>query len=655
MRRCENSPSVTVPESFALRERFHLRRALHPGHARGRDSFQSGLTMRYGDLRDWRGGLLLRCPLDGNGLSRIVCGPIFDCARQPSTAPAESGALPAAGRPVKSPGARAAPWFAARMRMRRSVIIPAAACGILALTACVGDGPSPETIAREFAEPIEPVWEVEVPGLYGELVVHDGIVLTYADDDEVGMLLRAHSLDDGELLWEHTSSPGGAFANPMMSSVDAASRPYPLPTISPLVVETGDEQDLRSAVVFFERDTHTASIRPDDLLRVADLRTGELLEVTVPDVDPDEFSFEPLGQRDDGEIFANVRTPASACGARAVCWVTEDRDAFGGSGVIRLDAATLEARFEGGHIPATDESLGVEWGLEYARISADGTTVARFHDGAELWRVPVEELFGVARTSPPDQVEFLEVGGLVLIQGYQPILETIDRTLPHTLSIDFAESRTLVALDRESGEVAWRLPGADMLCHAVRERAIPAEAETIPLCHATGGGYSYDIEADTMLDEEPIIASIAELTIADGELGWEVEGAGDLSLAHVGRLLRVTYAARGDLAVVEREGATGLVDLRDGAWHPVPTEDAAFVCKAERADQDLDFEGSVFAGGSNPVTTGYPGGWYLFACDDSGEQIERWTTGAVRVAGHPDADGTRVVLPLEASLVAFDI
>jgi hypothetical protein len=55
--------------------------------------------MRYVDLRDWRGGLLLRCPAasersSDDRLSRIACGPIFDCALSlaPPTPPYYSGA-----------------------------------------------------------------------------------------------------------------------------------------------------------------------------------------------------------------------------------------------------------------------------------------------------------------------------------------------------------------------------------------------------------------------------------------------------------------------------------------------------------------------------------------------------------------------------------
>ena len=144
--------------------------------------------------------------------------------------------------------------------------------------------------------------------------------------------------------------------------------------------------------------------------------------------------------------------------------------------------------------------------------------------------------------------------------------------------------------------------------------------------------------------------------VARGAVGWEVEGAGTVAIGHASRLLDVTYAARGDLAVVDivESEETGLVDLRDGGWYPAPKEDAGFVCKAERPDVELEFEGSTFAGGANPITTGYPAGWYHFACDDTGAESDVYTKGAVRVAGYP-AGEKRVVLPLEESLVAFDL
>ena len=542
------------------------------------------------------------------------------------------------------------------MGMRRSVIIGSIVAGALALTACVGGPPSPDSVAQEFATALEPAWEVDVPGLYGEPLIRDGIVLAYAVDDEVGMRLTAHSVEDGELLWEHTSSPGGAFSNSLLTSSVAASRPYPLPTITPLVIEIGEDD--APAVVYFERDTVSESLSPDDFLRVVDLTTGEPLELTLPDFDPEEFTFEPLGLTEDGDVFANTYTPAYPCRDGLYCWLTTYAESADGSGygVIVLDPVTLEVFYEEPFIGESEDTVTTEWGLEYARISADGIEVARYRDAEQLWRADVGTLFDVGRTSPPEYVEFTTVGDLVLIQGYQSIRETLEAGQPHTLSLDFAESRTLIAVEAETGEVAWRVPGADMLCHAVRERPIPTDATTIPVCLATGGSFVYDVEREQMIEQEDPVASIAELTVTDGELGWEVEGAGVVSVSHTARLLDMTYAARGNFAVVDDREAeqTLLIDLGNGETYPMPEKDVFYACKSERADVELEFEGSVFAGGSNPITTGYPAGWYHFPCDDEGAESDLWTKGAVRVAGYPAGEG-RVVLPLEGSLVAFDL
>lgn len=545
------------------------------------------------------------------------------------------------------------------MGKRRSIsILGTVTVAVLALTGCVGGPPSPESIAAEFATPVEPVWQVDVPGLYGEPVIRDGVVLAYAVDSRVGMRLTAHSVDDGELLWEHTSSPGGAYGNPILVAWDAASRPYPLPTIEPLIVDIGSGEDAASAVVFFERDVETDSIRPDDFLRVADVRTGELLEVTLPEVDPEEFTYEPLGLTDDGEVFANVYSPAYPCRDGMYCFVTDYADSSdgSGSGIIVFDPAALEARYEEPFIPESEDTVSIEWGLEYARISADDFEIARYRDAEQLWRVATDDVFDDGRTAPPDFVDFEQVGDVLLIQGYEGLLETLEPDRPHTLSIDMVEARTLVALDPETGEVLWRLPGGDMLCHAVRERPIAADSDSIPICLATAGSFVYNIGSEEIEEQEDVVASIAELNVADGEIGWEVEEAGTVAVSHASRLLDVTYAARGDLTIVDiaESEETGLVDLRDGEWYATPAEDAGFVCKAERPDVELEFEGSIFAGGSNPITTGYPAGWYHFACDDEGAESDGFTKGAVRVAGYP-AGENRVVLPLEGSLVAFDV
>lgn len=536
----------------------------------------------------------------------------------------------------------------------RPLVLAAVAAGALALSGCVPSGPpTPEQLAEQFADPIEPAWEVEVPGLFGEPVVRDGLVFAYATDEEVGMRLTVHSAETGELVWEHTASPGGADANPLLVSKDAASRPYPLPAIRPLVVERGEGDEASTVVVFFERDIpDTGTIMPDDMLRVADARTGELLEVDLPDVDADDLFLIALGRHDDGDVYANTISPPWPCGEEW-CFLASDEDTLGGSGLIRLDVEALEARYEGGFIPEIEETNIPEWGLGFAEVLGDDDEfVARFEDGAELWRMSEAELFEDARTFPPDYVDFAQVGDVVLIQGYQPILETLEPGEPHTLSLDFAASRTLVAVDAATGEVVWRLPGGDLLCHAVHERPIPADATTVPICLATGGSFVYDLETDE-LEQEQLEASIVEVAVADGELGWEAEGAGVVSLWHVGRLLDIAFASGADYAVEQVGEDPVLVHLDDGELVEFG-EEASFVCKAERDDVELEFEGSPFPGGGNGLTTGYPAGWYHFACDVDGQPIDTWSRGAVRVAGDGDPEGV-MVLPLEGSLVGFDL
>src|SRR5690606_727672 len=166
-----------------------------------------------------------------------------------------------------------------------------------------------------------------------------------------------------------------------------------------------------------------------------------------------------------------------------ICFTAEDSETFDGYGLIRLDIEGLELHYETGFLAeAEDETVIPDWGPGFAQIiphSGTESYVARFEDGAELWRVNEDELFEVERTSPPEHVEFMRIGDLALIQGYQPILETLEIEQPHTLSLDFATSRTLVAVDAATGEVAWRLPGGDALCHAVHERPVPSDTTTI--------------------------------------------------------------------------------------------------------------------------------------------------------------------------------
>ncbi len=434
-------------------------------------------------------------------------------------------------------------------------------------------------------------------------------------------------------------------------------------------MERGEGDEAQLVVVFFERyipGPEEDLLVPDDLLRVADARTGDLLEVTYEEYE--EFAYRPYGTNDDGDVFMNTQTPGHPCGDGLLCFSATDGDDSDATAQLTLDVESLELSYTPAVIPASENTTITDTSFGYATVLTDESSLlGRFEDGELLWQVDYGTLFDVERTSPPDFIDFTEVGDLVLIQGYQPIVETLDPELPHTLDLDFATSRTLIAIDPATGEVVWRVPGADMLCTAVSERVIAKDATTIPVCLATAGNFVYDYDSEVMIDQTDLEASIAELTVADGSIGWEVPQAGEIAIANLGRLLDPIFASRGDYAVVapvdstvdEGEDATGdvqLVHLTDGEAVPM-VEDATFVCTTERDDVELEFEGSAFSAGLNPLTSGYPGGWVHFACDDEGEPIDTWSRGAVRVAGYPElgGDGTRFVLPLDGSLVAFDL
>jgi hypothetical protein len=552
------------------------------------------------------------------------------------------------------------------LRPVRLAIVVAATAVLLA--GCIPSGPpTPEQLVDQFTETVEPAWEVELEGIFGEPVVRDGLVFMYADDEADGMRLEVRSLEDGELVWEHVAAPAGAYSNPILGSGTSASRTYPYPPIEPVVMERGDGEDAQLVVVYFEREIPTDdTIVPDDFLRVADARTGDLLEVTFEPYD--EFELRPYGVNDSGEVFANVQSPARACGEQRVCFVTNDGEGDGEAGSLALDVESLVLEWTQSTIPPSEETVLSEWGLEYGYVLTDDADfLARYVDGAEVWRADFDALFDEGRLRPAEYVDFVQVGDLLLIQGYQSILETLDPGLPHTLELDFAASRSLIAIDPETGDVAWRAPGADMLCHAVHDRPIADDATTIPVCVATAGSFVYDLGSESMIEQTDLEASIAELTVADGSLGWEVAEAGETSVANVGRLIESVWAARGDYAVIAPvdtttdagENATGevqLVDLTTGETLPV-ADDAQLVCKSERPDVELKFEGSAFASGSNPITTGYPAGWYHFPCGTDGLDGGDWSKGGVRVAGYPEVGGesAMVVLTTEGGLAAFDL
>lgn len=548
-----------------------------------------------------------------------------------------------------------------------------AAATALLLAGCIPGGPpTPEQVNDQFAETIEPVWEVDIDGIFGEPVVRDGLVFAYAIDEADGMRLEVRSLENGELVWEHAASPGGAYSNPILESVNSAGRAYPLPAMRPIVMERaadGEDGKPQLVVVYFERDIpETESISPDDMVRVADARTGDLLEVTFEPFD--EFEYRPYGTLDDGDVFLNALDPGRPCGESRICFLGSDGETTGATAMVALDLAALVLEYAPAVFtePADGITVYPEWGAGYASLLTDESTLlARYQDGQVLWQVDFDTLFDGAVLSPPTYIDFVEVGGLVLVQGYRGLVETLDPELPHTLDIDFVASRALVAVDPDTGEVIWRVPGADMHCSSVHQRTIASDAKSIPVCLATAGSFVYDLGSESMLEQEDIVASIAELKVSDGSIGWEVPEVGETALANVGRLVDAVWASRGDLAVVapvdstseEEEGSKGgvqLVDLTTGDALPV-AEDAQLVCKMERDDVLPEFEGSSFASGTNPITTGYPAGWYHYPCGTDGVELEDWSKGAVRIAGYSETggDGKVVVLPTEGGLVAFEV
>lgn len=558
--------------------------------------------------------------------------------------------------------------------VRRSLTAVAAAATALLLAGCIPGGPpTPEQVVDQFAESIEPTWEVEVDGIFGEPVVRDGLVFAYAIDEKDGMRLEVRSLNDGKLMWDHVASPGGASANGFLQSKDAASRPVPIPAIRPIVMErpgAAEDDESQLVVVFFERDIPDFdSILPDDILRIADARTGKLLEVTFEPFD--EFEFRPYGMLENGDVFANPMDVGRPCGEHRICFLGTDAEETGAYAMMSLDVAALVLEYTPVVIPAPPDNGTVfpAWGAGYAKLLTYDyqTFLAKYVDGQVAWQVDLEALFDDPRMSPSDFVDFVKVGDLMLVQGYQTIRETLDPALPHTLDLDFVTSRTLVAIDPDTGEVIWRAPGVDMLCSAVHQRPIAADATTIPVCHTSAGSFVFDLSPEELTEYTDLEASIAELTIADGSIGWEVPGAGETAIANAGRMLEWTWAARGDRAVVapldsvdaSAEGTTGepqLLDLATGNALPI-ADDAQLVCKMEREDVLPEFEGSILARGANPIATGYPAGWYHYPCGTDGVEGGDWSKGAVRIAGYPEAggDSTLVVLPTEGGLVAFDV
>ena len=546
------------------------------------------------------------------------------------------------------------------MKSRGHSILPLLAIGafaVAALTGCVPSAPpSAEQVAGEFDEKVEPAWSVDVPGIYGDAVVAGDLVAVYAQDDEDGMRLEVRDTATGDLVWEHVASPGGSWGSPLFAETESVSRLNPIPTIRPFIVTRGTGDKATPVIVFTERVlTETEEFLNNDVLHVADLRTGELLDLTAPDYVEYET---PLGEAetdDDGNVLVNAYSPFRICGDGPTICV---EDSNGGDYVI--DVGSLEVTNTKPEWDISEVSRSREWGPGFVNdldASDDDTTVSRIEDGEVLWSAASADLFGNGGTRPAEDRDFIRIGDLVLIQGYKPI--TPLPGLTETLDYDYADSRTLVAVDRDSGTVAWRLPGGDALCFAVDEVAITPATEVIPVCHATGGSFSYSGDGEELLDSVDPEVSIAAVNIDDGSIAWEVPHAGDQSILDHGRQLEAVFASGPSLAVVDVSGAgdegaaRGIVDLATGDFQPVPDK-SGYLCESERDGAKLEFQGSIFMSGANPIAIEYPAGWYQFACDQDGAPAKTWTKGAVRAGGQSAADG-HVIVVTEDGLAGFEL
>lgn len=550
-------------------------------------------------------------------------------------------------------------------RLRVAALGMAILTGGALLTGCVPglgstDGPggtggmSLERAAAELATPIDPNWEVDVEGILGEPAILGDYVAVYsATEVEDSMRIRVYSLKTGELAWEHAASTAGEYTPPLFEETQSVGRTYPIPTLRPLVAQRdgGTKTTKQQAVVvYFERVAAPGVTDGQEIMHVADLGTGEDLPVTVPGYDlVEDFLDSVRPDFDDPNlIVATPQSPGRPCGDGPTFCFDEPAD-----GYITLDVGALEAAVTDPIVPADGVTYSPEWGVGYAHVVTPETeeAIARIDDGTLLWQRLSHDIFEDDRTSPPGITPFRPAQDLVLLQGYQQILVTPE--LGNQLDLDYAASRTVAALDPETGETAWTLPGGDQLCYLLANAPRDPDADVQPMCLATGGSFSYTLDTDAMITSEDPVVSVVGVDVADGSIAWELEHAGDQSVLMQARQLDAVFDSRTRFAAAVIDDEAGLVDLSDGSWEPAP-DDAGFVCKSERPGILPTFSASVFASSTNLIALEYPAGWYSFPCDADTQAGRTWTAGAVRTAGWDAGDDRRVIVT-EDGLAAFTL
>ena len=474
----------------------------------------------------------------------------------------------------------------------------ALAFSVLALSALIalaGCTRSDVAATVDLISAVSPIWHVD-GNLVGEPTVKNDIVASYVSDRAGELEIAVWNSRTGTLLWRDQAVTGQQTRGIEVSAniVDVGGTLF-VPYLRDL---PGDENEWQETVV-------------------ADAVTG--VPITL-----------------DNSAVWNTDRPSECVDAQEICFagiLTTDNERKVRSYRIDVPNGTVVPETDA-TIPGNARFLGPRIFSTHGR-SPEGTEILGYiTGGAVLWQRPYEEVFGSGYSSDGgwSWVHTDETGPLIGSgASYDPRTTDSDE-----FSYDYTEQRT-VALDRETGALAWKIDAAsDCIASVIDEEHVK---DILPTCRWNSGTVSVSLGADG-IDHDPDFDNLDMDLIGvereTGKIVWSLPLGGDESVISRGDS---SFYSRMALRPVSITSVVTLVDALTGESTLAPVG-GIYACATDRDRFTADFPGDDSA-----ELLRYDDGQDIYPCgvDRKALDVNRFSPGGIRMAGHAAGDGYYVV------------
>ncbi|WP_146069367.1 hypothetical protein [Cryobacterium sp. Y11] len=468
---------------------------------------------------------------------------------------------------------------------------------ILVLSGC--SVPAPESAATtdpfNLVAPIEPTWTAEAD-LVGYPIYHDGFVASYVAAPNGALHVVVWDAATGSEVWRDIAGLGA--------------------TSSGLITLAGLESGGKSFVTYL-----SPSSNPDDADSWSDLMIAEIGTATST-----------IGM--DSEIWAQT-IPTVCADQTAVCFSGFLKETAGGDSagfrsepdsgtiVVDTDVVPANARRIGANLFSTnDRSDGA---IEQLGYSAGGAIV---------WQVPYGEVFGDGYSADGGTHWGIFASDAVIV-GEGHFVDR-DRTYGSEYVAN-ATLQTVVGLNPASGEVLWRLAGAENCWGDASE--LELIDGLVPLCRMNAGTTTNAFGSDgttmetTRADYDIDLLGVDPLS---GEVVW-TSPLGDAGLDSPTSDL--SFQSLSGMRPVNISGTARLVDILRGEASDLP-DGAILACNDPRDP----FQAPSLETETETMSE-YGAGSDLIPCTSDLIAIEgnAYSAAAVRMAGRETVENTFVI------------